>query len=352
MSEPDKMDLKELDAITCSPNLAISDRAPKRNIPETVLHMHACPVCFAGTMAVVASFLLIIFGIGCHQFDAIKAPMIFVAISFISIIALLWHTHSHFRHGRVELSGLSSSSLMPIQMVDHIERWLVTHPIVIGRVETPWRSVKAIKEHSRGRVAASLVIPVECRTMLSGVSPNIDKELNLKVDATKSSSGGTDIKITVEFTAIDQDQSYRTIAAVVSGVVTSVVMQEVALIGGSSTSVSWFIPEPIHSRDDVKFRARVKGTLTMGPVNDANAEKRLEYALHEIELAIHICSTQIDSSVLRSDSVPLKAAAAVQIGDMSLPQNCSFELDDIELEVLESKLPMAIKEKPVIHNDL
>ncbi len=342
----------ELEALAAKPKWELCYGSRKRKIPATVLHMYACPFCTAGTLAVAVSFLLTFFGACFFINTVLDHPLILFGICFAIILGFLLHVNSHFRFSKAELTGLGSYSMMPIELVDHLERWVVTHPVTIDSVETPWKSVKAIKDPSRGRVMASLSIPIECKTLINGVSPNVEKELNLIIDATRSSSGGTDVRVSVEFIAIDQEQSYRTVAAVVSSIVTSVVMQEVALIGGNSTSVRWFISEPIHSRDDVKFRARVKGTLTMGPVDDANAEKRLEYVLREIELAIHRASTQMDSAILKVNAVSLKEAAGSQMSAPSLPNNCSFEIADIELEELESKLPMPIKEKPVIYNDL
>lgn len=346
MSTPDNEPLKnpyrnELEALTKTPKWELTHNARSRKIPETILPMHTCIACNIGTNVAIFSLVatIVLFGIYGLQY---LAPILIPAGLFFVVGVFVAHVKTHLRPCTAEMTGLGSSTMLPIEVIEHVDRWIVTHPITVGGVETPWRSVKAIKEHSKARLTASLVIPIECRTLANGFAPRIDRDLNLTVDATRASSGGTDVKVSVQFTAIDQNQSNQTVATVVGGIVTAVVTQELLQVAGNRTPVRWFLPEPVWSRDDVKFNARVKGALIMSTADDTNTERQVEYVLREIQTLIYIVANEFDSSILKSDTVALRSTAATRLSSLELPFDCRFELDDIQLEEVHSELPAPV----------
>ncbi len=335
---------QELEALANTPKWELTHNARSRKIPPTILPMHTCVACNIGTNVSIASLFgaILVFGIYGFQYFA----PIFIPAGLFSIIgAFLWHVKAHMRIATAEMTGLASATSSPIEVIEQIEKWVVTHTVTVAGVETPWRSVKTVKEHSKGRLTASLVIPIECKTLINGFAPVIDRDLNLSIDATRATSGGTDVKVSVQFTAIDQEQSNQTLAAVVGGVVTAVVMHELLQLGGSKTTVRWFLPEPVWSRDDVKFRAKVKGSLVMSTADDTNMERRVEYILRELQTLFYIAANEFDASVLRHDTVPLMRSANSHFNGLSLPFECRFELEDIQLEEIASKLPAALSQK-------
>lgn len=337
--------VKRLRERAAGPQEELSYVARKRKIPQATLPMHSCPLCFALTVGIFICFILTILSFSWHILNV----LVLFGISAGGIALLVSHLKAHLQFGGAELTGLRSSSMVPTEVVNHIERWISTHPMTIDTVETPWRSIKSINDSSHGRVSASLVIPIQCQTLINGVSPTIERELQLTVDAAMASSGGTDVTVTVQFTAIDQDQCNQTIAAVVGSIVTGVVMQDVLQIGGSRTPVRWCFPEPVWSRDDVRFRTSVQGALIVSPTNDADLEQRLEHVLREIQTLVSIVANEMDSGVLRTAPESLRAAAASRIREMSFGYDCAFELEDIQVEELEKlELPMPIKERPNI----
>lgn len=311
----------------------------ERKIPETILHMGVCSSCTLGTMACAATFIIGLFGFVMMRWYP-ASPYIFVILTLIAMVSTFLHARNHLHTEKAELTGLGSSCQLPIDVVDRIEQWLVTHPIKVGAIDTPWKDVKTMKDQSRSRLVASLAIPVECRTMFNGVSPILDRELNLTVDAHRAEVG-TDIKVSMEFTAINQKQSEKTIAAVCSGIVIAVVMQEVIQIG-SRTPIRWFFPEPIYSRDGTKFLVRVKGTLVMEQVDEGRIETKLMHALRQVQSEIDRAASEMNADVLRSDPVTLKATAAARISDNKLLQGCRFELEEIQLEEVGNNLPAVL----------